>query len=141
MKVQENNNKLVDEPLPVITKDRSKVYFFIIAISALLATNVYFYFKFRSSGEKLYTVTLQKENLQIEIDRIEAELDNFYIDDVADNEEIQQSQLEARAAIAEIRTSLQNNTLTEEELDSARSEVGKLREMLRSCVMISLIFI
>ena len=64
---------------PEKKKSNSKIYFFIIAISALLATNIYFYVKYKSSGEKLYTITLQKESLQIEIDRIEAELDNIQL--------------------------------------------------------------
>ena len=66
--------KYQEEPLK---RNNSKVYFFIIAIAALLATNIYFYVKYRSSGEKLYTMAIQKQDLQIEIDRIEAELDNL----------------------------------------------------------------
>ena len=109
-------------------KDKPKLYFFILAILALLATNVYFYVKFKSSGEKLYTVTLQRENLQIEIDRIEAELDNIAFQEVADNQDIVASETEARQTIAELRSSLEDNNLDEGQIDDARERVIALRE-------------
>jgi len=65
-----------------IKKNTSKVYFFIIAIAALIVTNVYFYVKFKSSGEKVYALTVEKENLEVEIDRIEAELDKMKIENI-----------------------------------------------------------
>lgn len=109
-------------------KDNSKIYFFIIAIVALLATNVYFYVKFKSSGEKLYTVTIQKEDLQIEIDRIEAELDNlinFKTDDLAS--EFIASENRARTIIANLRAKLDNNAITEADIHKARKEVYALK--------------
>ena len=109
-------------------RDSSKIYFFIIAIVALLATNVYFYIKFKSSGEKLYTVTIQKEDLQIEIDRIEAELDNlvnFKTDDVAS--EFVASENRARTIIANLRAKLDNNAISEADIQKARMEVYALK--------------
>lgn len=118
----------IEEILEKKPKDRSKIYFFIIAFSALLATNLYFYIKYRSSGEKLYTVTLQKENLQIELDRLEAELDNFYTDELFGSEDIQAKELQARHIIAEIRESLEDNEMSEEDLLLAKQQVSGLRD-------------
>ncbi|EEI91602.1 hypothetical protein ACR78F_02930 [Sphingobacterium spiritivorum] len=108
-------------------RDSSKIYFFIIAIAALLATNIYFYVKFRSSGEKVYTLTVQKESLQIEIDRIEAELDNLNEENVALSEAMKKSELQARKIIADLRKELEANVLTTEQLNQARKIVASLK--------------
>ncbi|WP_140937789.1 hypothetical protein [Sphingobacterium lumbrici] len=109
-------------------KDNSKIYFFIIAIVALLMTNVYFYVKFKSSGEKLYTITLEKESLQIEIDRIEAELDNLSNQDLALSGEIIASKREARNVIEGLREKLEISGISEDELMSARQQVIRLKK-------------
>ncbi|SUI97640.1 Uncharacterised protein [Sphingobacterium spiritivorum] len=108
-------------------RDSSKIYFFIIAIAALLATNIYFYVKFRSSGEKVYTLTVQKESLQIEIDRIEAELDNLNEENVALSEAMKRSELQARKIISDLRKELEANVLTTEQLNQARKIVASLK--------------
>jgi len=109
-------------------KDNSKVYFFIIAIVALLLTNVYFYVKFKSSGEKLYTIALQKENLQIEIDRIEAELDNIQREgETIGSEDIVLSEQKVREGIANLRSNLDIANLSEERLADLKSEVRLLK--------------
>ena len=108
----------------------SKIYFFIIAIAALLLTNVYFYVKYKSSGEKLYTVALQKEKLQREIDRIEAELDNIQnIREFAavDSEEIIESEQRTRVMIADLRANLEENDLSETQLIALEQEIFKLK--------------
>ncbi|MFZ4862466.1 hypothetical protein ACL9RF_09800 [Sphingobacterium sp. Mn56C] len=109
-------------------KDNSKIYFFVIAIAALLLTNVYFYIKFKSSGEKLYTVALQKENLQIEIDRIEAELDNIK----QNKTEVMpaawvEDEAAARKAISDLRTDLDRSNISDKSLQEARDKVQGLK--------------
>ncbi|NGM66044.1 hypothetical protein G5B43_12265 [Sphingobacterium sp. SGR-19] len=109
-------------------KSNSKIYFFIIAIAALLATNVYFYVKFKSSGEKLYTIAIQKQDLQIEIDRIEAELDNLVALKVTGVDSVMQaSEIRAREAISELRTKLENQTISDEDMLLAAREVAQLK--------------
>ncbi|MFD2597873.1 hypothetical protein ACFSQ3_02830 [Sphingobacterium corticis] len=104
-----------------------KIYFFIIAIAALVATNVYFYVKFRSSDEKLYTITLQKENLQTDIDRIEAELDNANSQGVPYTSDLEASESEARMVINNLRQDLSKEDLSEQDLVSVRKEVDGLK--------------
>lgn len=111
-------------------RNRSKIYFFIIAISALLATNIYFYVKFKSSGEKLYTITIQKQDLQIEIDRIEAELDKLTELRSEDSAGVAfvHSENEVREMITGLRVKLENQTLSEDDLLVAKKEVARLKE-------------
>lgn len=125
-KVAEKINKSDNEIKT--NKDKSKIYFFMVAIIALLATNVYFYVKYKSSGEKLYTLTLQKEKLQIEIDRIEAELDNIdrqNIQDLPANLVIQQDQ--ARQIIADLRKALEDNNVSDSQIQQANTQVENLK--------------
>lgn len=109
-------------------RSNSKIYFFIIAIAALLATNVYFYVKFKSSGEKLYTMAIQKQDLQIEIDRIEAELDNLVALGVDGADSVMQaSGARARDAISELRNKLEDQEISEEGILMAAREVARLK--------------
>ncbi|MFD1769387.1 hypothetical protein [Sphingobacterium suaedae] len=117
--------KYQEEPLK---RNNSKVYFFIIAIAALLATNIYFYVKYRSSGEKLYTMAIQKQDLQIEIDRIEAELDNLVALKSSDvDASLEASEERAREAISGLRMKLENQTVTEADILAAKKEVAQLK--------------
>ena len=109
-------------------RDNSKVYFFIIAIAALLATNVYFYVKFKSSGEKLYTVTLQKENLQSQIDIIESELDNIKSQGITSNASLVSGEQAARVKIENLRSSLEKGEISDKEIEIARQDVFKLKD-------------
>src|SRR5690606_22097105 len=52
-------------------KDNSRIYFFVIAIVALLATNVYFYVKYKTSDERVAVLSDEKSRLEAEIDRQE----------------------------------------------------------------------
>lgn len=109
-------------------KSNSKIYFFIIAIAALLATNVYFYVKFKSSGEKLYTMAIQKQDLQIEIDRIEAELDNLVAQkEVGVDSAMRVSEMRSRQVISGLRTRLENQSVSEEDMLVATREVARLK--------------
>lgn len=118
-------NKYPEEPSK---RSNSKIYFFVIAIAALLATNVYFYVKFKSSGEKLYTMAIQRQDLQIEIDRIEAELDNLVAMKVDGVDSIMQvSEARARNAISDLRDKLENQGISEDGILAATREVAKLK--------------
>lgn len=114
-----------------VQRNNSKIYFFIIAITALLATNVYFYVKFKSSGEKLYTMAIQKQDLQTEIDRIEAELDNLAEIDVTETDSalavMRSSEQRARQAIQQLRANLENKKITEVDILTTGQEVSRLK--------------
>ena len=113
------------QSVSTVKRDNSKIYFFVIAIAALLATNIYFYVKYKSSGEKLYTVTLQRENLQIEIDRIEAELDNIKSESTSNTAAFVLAEQSARRKIDELRKGLEKNEITGPQIETVKSEVSK----------------
>lgn len=110
-------------------KDKSKLYFFGLAVIALLMTNVYFYVKFKSSGEKLYTVALQKEKLQIEVDRIEAELDNIVLQQTTDSipSNFIKDEEAARKVIADLRKALDESSISEKEINVAATRIEALK--------------
>lgn len=109
--------------------DRSKIYFFLIAIAALLFTNVYFLVKFKSSGEKLYTVALQREELQREVDRAEAELDNVKNTNLEGiPEDILKEEQSARAVISDLRVQLDDVNFTEKQIQDVKKVIQNLKE-------------
>ncbi|ULT27780.1 hypothetical protein KUH03_14650 [Sphingobacterium sp. E70] len=111
-------------------KDSSKVYFFIIAIAALLATNIYFYVKFKTNGEKVYALTVEKENLQVQIDRIEAELDKIDVENVQLTPEMTVQKDDSRTEIAELRKKLENKSITPKDIDDAQRKINLLKNKL-----------
>lgn len=111
-------------------KDSSKVYFFIIAIAALLATNIYFYVKFKTNGEKVYALTVEKENLQVQIDRIEAELDKIDVENVQLTPEMTVQKEGSRTEIAELRKKLENKSITPKDIDDAQRKINLLKKQV-----------
>jgi hypothetical protein len=111
-------------------KDSSKVYFFIIAIAALLATNIYFYVKFKTNGEKVYALTVEKENLQVQIDRIEAELDKIDVENVQLTPEMTVQKEDSRTEIAELRKKLENKSITPRDIDDAQRKINLLKKQV-----------
>lgn len=111
-------------------KDSSKVYFFIIAIAALLATNIYFYVKFKTNGEKVYALTVEKENLQVQIDRIEAELDKIDVENVQLTPEMTVQKEGSRTEIAELRKKLENKSITPRDIDDAQRKINLLKKQV-----------
>ncbi len=113
-----------------IRKDSTKIYFFVVAIVGLLATNVYFYIKYKNTGDKVYELTDEKVNMQAEIDRIEAELDRLTEANVELDASLKASQDSVRSTISTLRFQLAQNNLTREQLAEARQEIGQLKEQV-----------
>lgn len=111
-----------------IRKDSTKIYFFVVAIVALLATNVYFYVKYKNTGDQVYELTGEKVNMQAEIDRIEAEMDRLADENIDINAALKASQDSVRATIASLRQQLEQNQLTQEQLAKARQEINELKQ-------------
>ncbi|GGC26840.1 hypothetical protein GCM10011386_18660 [Parapedobacter defluvii] len=110
-----------------IRKDSTKIYFFVVAIVALLATNVYFYVKYKNTGDQVYELTGEKVNMQAEIDRIEAEMDRLTNENVEINAALKASQDSVQSAIASLRHQLEQNNLTREQLTEAQQEINQLK--------------
>ncbi len=108
-------------------RDTTKIYFFIIAIAALLATNIYFYIKFQSSEEYSYGLSTEMAYMQDEIDRIEAELNRLTSENKGLRTELQASEDSVRVLIASLRERLNQQNLTRAELNQAQEEINQLR--------------
>lgn len=113
-----------------IRKDSTKIYFFVVAILALLATNVYFYVKYKNTGDQVYELTGEKVNMQAEIDRIEAEMDRLTEENMEVNAALKASQDSVRTAIASLRHQLEQNNLSREQLAEARQEISQLKQQV-----------
>ncbi|EOR94449.1 hypothetical protein ADIARSV_2438 [Arcticibacter svalbardensis MN12-7] len=86
----------------------------------------------KKSDDKIITLTDEKSRMEIEIDRIEAELDrtkNSYLDLSA---ELKEGQQVARVKITELRTQLKQGKLTQQQLARAQKEIKDLRSFVSS---------
>lgn len=118
------------EQAPSPSKDSNKVYFLILVIVALLGTNAYVFLKDKKSEDKVVTLTDEKSRMEIEIDRIEAELDRSKSSNVNLSAELKEGQELARVKINELRDQLRQGKLTEAELARAQKEIKDLRSFV-----------
>ncbi|MFB2120457.1 hypothetical protein [Parapedobacter sp. 2B3] len=109
-------------------RDSTKIYFFVVAIAALLATNVYFYVKYKSTDDKVYELTEEKVSMEAEIDRIEAELDRLTDQNIELNAALKGAQDSVRSTIATLRAELAKSNLTREQLGKAQQEINQLKQ-------------
>lgn len=120
----------VSEQTPSTSKDSNKVYFLILVIIALLGTNAYVFLKDKKSEDKVVTLTDEKSRMEIEIDRIEAELDRSKSANINLSADLKEGQELARVKIRELRDQLRQGKLTEGELARAQKEIKDLRSFV-----------
>lgn len=127
----ENGGLMGDEPQIEKPRPSSKIYFFIIAIAALLATNVYYAIRYKNLGNQVEVLSSQKNQLEIEIDRIEAELNRVTGEniDLAANFKLEHDS--ARLLIEDLRNKINKDAeIKQEELLRAQQEIQKLRVLV-----------
>lgn len=115
-------------------KDSTKIYFFVVAIVALLATNVYFYVKYKSTDDKVYELTEEKVSMEAEIDRIEAEVDRLSEDNTELSASLESARDSVRTTISSLRAELAQSNLTREQLGKAQQEINQLKEQVAGYV-------
>ncbi len=130
--VDENLTNMQEEQEPVNKVDRNKVYFLVIVIAALLGINAYLYFQDKEQSSRFVTVSTEKDRLNLEVEKIEAELDKVNSLNVNLSDRLQQEQKLARAKIAELKLSLQKGQLTQGDLDEAQKQIKELREFVKN---------
>jgi len=108
-------------------KDSNKIYFLIAVIVALLGSNAYMFFKDKKSNDRIVTLSDEKSRMELEIDKIEAELDKTNNSNVQLTADMQQEQELARQKISELRDQLRAGKLTQGQLAKAQSELKNLR--------------
>lgn len=120
------------EPQNVNKGDRNKIYFLIIVIAALIGTNGYLFFKDRQQGEKLVTVSAEKDKLRLEVEKIEVELDKVNALNLDLNEKLLGEQKLARTKIEELKVALEKGQITQAELDKAQSQIEELKVFIKN---------
>ncbi|WP_231458690.1 MULTISPECIES: hypothetical protein [unclassified Pedobacter] len=112
--------------------DRNKIYFLIIVIAALIGTNGYLFFKDRKQGERLVTVSTEKDKLRLEVEKIEVELDKVNALNLDLNDKLVEEQNLARTKIEELKVALEKGEITQAELDKAQGQVEELKIFIKN---------
>ncbi|TKC55988.1 hypothetical protein FBD94_23995 [Pedobacter hiemivivus] len=110
--------------------DRNKIYFLIVVIAALLGTNLYLYIKDEQQNGRFVSINTEKDRLQLEVEKIEVELDKANELNLVLTGKLQEEQQSARQKIAELKLALQKGTLTQANLTAAQKEVRELRQFV-----------
>jgi len=110
--------------------DRNKIYFLIVVIAALLGTNLYLYIKDEQQNGRFVSINTEKDRLQLEVEKIEVELDKANELNLVLTGKLQEEQQSARQKIAELKLALQKGTLTQASLTAAQKEVRELRQFV-----------
>jgi myosin heavy subunit len=110
--------------------DRNKIYFLVIVIAALLGTNAYLFFKDKHESQRFTNINSERDRLELEVEKIEVELDKVNTLNVALNEKLIIEQKLAREKIAQLKEALKKNEFTEAELVNAQGQIKELREFL-----------
>ncbi|WP_118193587.1 hypothetical protein [Albibacterium indicum] len=109
-------------------KNSSKIYFFILAIVALLATNAYYAIRYKNLGKQVEVLNSEKNQLEIEIDRIEAELNRVTAENLELATSFKQEHDAARELITELRSQLDENpNISQDDLLRTQQEIRRLR--------------
>ncbi|SEN81002.1 hypothetical protein SAMN05216436_12257 [bacterium A37T11] len=125
---QEQAQKPGNSPPP---KDSSKIYFFLVAIAALLATNIYFYFKYKDSDARIAELSDDRIRVGAVIDRMESDLNSAsYNNGVQLTSSMKLEEETARAKIALLRFKLSKNQLDRKEINQAWQDVKALQLLL-----------
>jgi len=108
-------------------KDSNKIYFLIVVIIALFGTNTYLFLKDKKANERIVTVTDEKSRMEVEIDKIEAELDKATNANIQLTASMQEEQDLARQKISELREQIQKGELTQGQLAKAKKDIEQLK--------------
>ena len=112
--------------------DRNKIYLLIFFIVALLGTNAYLYFKDKQQSSRFVTVSTEKDRLNLEVEKIEAELDKVQSLNVTLSDKLQEEQKLARDKIIELKAALRKGKLTQGDLDEAQKQITELKDFVRN---------
>lgn len=123
-------NNHTEFPVLKPKRNSAKIYFFFIAITLLLATNLYYLIEYKNLGKKVELLSSEKFQLQAEVDRIEAELDRIAQDNPTISQALFENQIEARAQIANLRFKLGSGNVSDQEIEIVRFEVQNLRYLV-----------
>lgn len=112
--------------------DKNKIYFLVAIIIALLGLNGYLYFKADKNSNKAVATHVQQDSLQVEIQKIESELDRSSASNSLLNRYLLNEQQLAKNKIEELKNLLWHGKITQGDLNEVNRQVGVLREFVKN---------
>lgn len=112
--------------------DRNKIYFLIIVIISLLGINAYLFIKNKQEKNQLVTVSTEKDRLNLELEKIEVELDRVNALNVNLNDKLIEEQKLAKEKIEELKVALKKGQLTLGDLEDAQKQISQLQVFVKN---------
>jgi len=113
-------------------KNSNVIYFLIVVVLALLATDVYLYLQKNKSDTRIVYQDTEKTRLQTELDSLEAQIEQVNSGKAKLSTEMQAKNDSLQAKIKVLRQELAKGKLTQAELDKAQEDIKQLRYFVAS---------
>src|SRR5476649_1963953 len=126
----ENQTKLItmeNQTGQTPKKNSNVIYFLIVVVLALLATDVYLYLQKNKSDTKIVYQNDEKTRLQTELDSLEAQIEQVNVGKTKMSAELQAKNDSLKSKIRVLRGELAKGKLTVAELAKAQEDVKQLR--------------
>jgi hypothetical protein len=108
-------------------KNSNVIYFLIVVVLALLATDVYLYLQKNKSDTKIVYQNDEKTRLQTELDSLEAQIEQVNTGKTKMTADMTAKNDSLKAKIKVLRSELAKGKLTQGELDKAQEDIKQLR--------------
>jgi len=108
-------------------KNSNVIYFLIVVVVALLATDVYLYLQKNKSDTRIVYQDTEKTRLQTELDSLEAQIEQVNSGKAKLSSEMQAKNDSLQSKIKVLRRELAKGKLTQAELDKAQEDIKQLR--------------
>jgi len=108
-------------------RNSNVIYFLIVVVLALLATDVYLYLQKNKADTKIVYQSDEKTRLQTELDSLEAQIEQVNVGKTKLSAEMQAKNDSLKSKIKVLRTELAKGKLTVAELAKAQEDVKQLR--------------
>jgi predicted nuclease with TOPRIM domain len=119
--------EMENQPTQAPRKNSNVVYFLIVVVIALLATDVYLYMQKSKSDVRVASTSDEKTRLQTELDSLEAQIDQVNSGKARMTAAMQAANDSLKVKIRVLRSELAKGKLTEAELSKAQEDVKQLR--------------
>src|SRR6202000_3562860 len=108
-------------------KNSNVIYFLIVVVLALLATDVYLYLQKNKSNERVVYANDAKTRLQTELDSLEAQVEQVNAGKTKMSAEMTAKNDSLKAKIKVLRVQLAKGKLTQADLVKAQEDIKQLR--------------
>jgi hypothetical protein len=108
-------------------KNSNVIYFLIVVVLALLATDVYLYLQKNKSDTKIVYQEDEKNRLKVELDSLEAQIEQVNTGKAKMSAELRAKNDSLESRIKALRVQLDKGKLTKAELSKAQEDVKQLR--------------